>query len=114
MFLELTAEVLESQGYSVFSANNPNEALAISQRQAEPIHLLVTDMVMPEMSGKMLAQRLSAERPHLAVLLMSGYSDEILEERGAADADRAFIQKPFSTRDLARAVRELLDAAADR
>ena len=67
-------------------------------------------MVMPEMTGKALAKRLVAERPSLAVLLMSGYSDEILEERGAADSDRAFIQKPFSTKDLACTVRALLDA----
>lgn len=111
MFLELTGEVLESQGYQVLSASSPSEALAISRRHPEPIHLLVTDMVMPEMTGRDLARRLTEERPQLVVLLMSGYSDEILEERGAADADRAFIQKPFSTKDLARAVRELLDGS---
>ncbi len=110
MFLELTTEVLESQGYTVLPANTPTEALAISRRHPESVHLLVTDMVMPEMTGSVLAQRLAAERPHLAVLLMSGYSDEILEERSAADSDRAFIQKPFRTEDLARTVRELLDA----
>ncbi len=110
MFLELTTEVLESQGYTVLPANTPTEAQAISSRHLEPIHLLVTDMVMPEMTGSVLARRLATERPHLAVLLMSGYSDEILEERSAADSDRAFIQKPFRTKDLARTVRDLLDA----
>ncbi len=110
MFLELTTEVLESQGYRVLPTNTPTDALAISRQHEGPIHLLVTDMVMPEMSGSVLVQRLAAERPHLAVLLMSGYSDEILKERSATDSDRAFIQKPFSTKELARTVRELLDA----
>ncbi len=109
MFLDLTTEVLESHGYTVLPATTPTEALAISQQYPDTIHLLVTDMVMPVMTGRVLAQQIAAERPQLGVLLMSGYSDEVLEERGAADSDRAFIQKPFSTRDFARTVRQVLD-----
>ena len=110
MFLELTTEVLESQGYSVLPAGTPVDALEICRQHPDPIHLVVTDMVMPEMTGKALAERLAADRPQIAVLLMSGYSDEILEERGATDSEHAFIQKPFSTKDLARTVRRLLDS----
>ncbi len=111
MFLELTTEVLESQGYAVLSASSPSHALALSQGHPDPIHLLLTDMMMPEMTGSELAKRLAVDRPGLAVLMMSGYSDEVLEEHGATTMDHAFIHKPFTTRDLARLVRETLDEA---
>ena len=111
MFLDLTTEVLEANGYTVLPAGTPSEALAISRRYKPTIDLLVTDMVLPEMTGKQLAANLLDERPGLAVLLMSGYSDEVLEERGASNTEGAFIQKPFSTKDLARKVREVLEAS---
>ncbi len=114
MFLELTTEVLENQGYTVLPAEMPTQALELSRQHLGPIHLVITDMVMPEMTGSELAHSLAGERPDLRVLLMSGYSDDILEERGAADNDRAFLQKPFSTKELALAVRRLLDGLDSR
>ena len=70
---------------------------------------LISDMVMPGMTGTELAGRLVSRRPEIKVLLMSGYTDEALEGRGAVDADRAFIPKPFSTKEFVGTVRRLLD-----
>jgi two-component system, cell cycle sensor histidine kinase and response regulator CckA len=91
----------------VFDAPNAAEAIKISQRHAGPIHLLVTDVVMPHMRGGELARQLSGERPDLKVLFMSGYSDgeELLD--GPATA---FLQKPFGLDELAATVRQLLDS----
>ncbi|MCP3957604.1 MAG: PAS domain S-box protein [bacterium] len=111
MFLELLGEVLEAGGYHVMAAAGPAEALVLSERHPGEVELLVSDMVMPGMSGKELAVRLSAQRPEMKVLLMSGYSDEALAERGVS-SDSGFIQKPFSTKELVRKVRQRLDGDA--
>ena len=117
MFLDLLSEVLEGNGYDVMAAGDPAQALALMGEHQGKVDLLITDMVMPGMSGKKLAARLSSERPDMKVLLMSGYSDEALEERGAISEAQSsgdgqikgFIQKPFSTKDLVRHVRRALD-----
>ncbi len=103
---------LREFGYTVLSAGRPSDALRLAEEHAGPLHLLVTDMVMPEMSGTALSQRLLELRPGLRVLLMSGYT-EYTEGAGAAlPAHRTFLQKPFATEALASAVRTLLDQPA--
>lgn len=110
----LLQQVLKACGYDVLSAGRPSDALRMAENHVGPIHLLLTDMVMPEMSGAVLSQRLSATRPEMAVLQMSGYT----EYRGGAAETAAvlpaFVQKPFTPDTLAREVRAVLDAAGAR
>jgi DNA-binding NtrC family response regulator len=112
--LMLVQRVLEDQGYVVISAGRPSDALRVAEHHLGPIHLLLTDMVMPEMSGAVLAERLTATRAEMMVLQMSGYSDY---GSGAAEptaAQPAFLQKPFTPDTVARAVRAVLDSTAAR
>ncbi|MEX2222852.1 MAG: ATP-binding protein [Candidatus Rokuibacteriota bacterium] len=102
----LVHSVLADHGYLVLSAGRPSDAVSLAERHPGPIHLLVTDMVMPEMNGPALARRLLADRPEMAVLYMSGYTDQPVGTGGA------FLQKPFTPDDVARAVRAVLDAVA--
>jgi CheY-like chemotaxis protein len=106
----LVRTVLESYGYQVVEAQNGREALAVSLRHLGTIHLLVTDVVMPMMSGRDLAHRLLQQRPNLRVLYMSGYTEEAIIRHGVAAAGTALVQKPFSPTALARKIREVLDA----
>ena len=100
--------MLSSFGYVVLEANAPGAALEIVRGHEGPIHLLLTDIVMPEMEGPELASRLLALRPETPVLYMSGYADAA--ERLGLAGDRRFIQKPFTPDALARKVREALAA----
>jgi FixJ family two-component response regulator len=84
-------------------------ALSVSERHEERMHLLLTDVVIPKMSGRELADRLMRLRPEIKVLYMSGYTDESIVYQGVLDADTRFIQKPFEPEALARKVREVLD-----
>jgi two-component system, cell cycle sensor histidine kinase and response regulator CckA len=104
----LTRELLEMQGYTVLEAAGGEEALRLSAEGGQ-IDLLLTDVVMPRLSGRELAERLSAERPHLKVLYFSGYTDDIVVRHGLLEHGLAFIQKPFSQEALLRKVREVLD-----
>jgi two-component system cell cycle sensor histidine kinase/response regulator CckA len=106
----LTHRVLQRQGYTVLVACCGEEALTISQQYQQPIHLLVTDVVMPKMSGPQLASQLKRLRPGIKVLCLSGYTDSAMVRHGMLQSDRHFLPKPFSPTDLARKVRELLDA----
>ncbi len=108
MFRELLCEILESNGYRVLATGEPAEALDLWQDHGGPVHLVVSDMVMPGMTGIELADRLLARNPELKVLLMSGYTGEELEQRGASENGAPFLQKPFSTKDFLHAVREVL------
>ena len=101
--------MLTSNGYTVLDAANGTLALEICDRHPGEIHLLLTDSVMPGISGPELSHQLLARRPGSKLLLMSGYSPRALDDRGLANADAAFLQKPFSSADLARAARTLLD-----
>ena len=105
---ELVRDLLTRCGYTVIEAVDVNDAIVLFDRHQSGIHLLVTDVVMPQMNGRQLAARFLAERPALKVLYMSGYTDEqVVVEDGAAVP--AFLQKPFTPDVLARKVREVLD-----
>jgi PAS domain S-box-containing protein len=107
----LAARVLRAQGYVVLEAENGDEALSLArQRGRAALHLLLTDVVMPRMSGKALAERLTAEMPDLKVLFTSGYTNDTMVYQGAVDSGMAFLQKPFTPPLLARKVREVLDS----
>jgi two-component system, cell cycle sensor histidine kinase and response regulator CckA len=106
--------VLERRGYRVLVAASGAEALAIDARHAGAIDLVVTDVIMPEMSGPALVEKLTARRPGLPVLFMSGYADRFLTEVGELPAGALLLQKPFTPSDLARDVRAVLDRAAQR
>ncbi len=106
---KLTERILTRPGYSVLRARTPGEALDLVQRGAERPTLLLTDVVMPEMNGKELFQRLLARQPDIKALFMSGYTADVISQRGVIEEGTQFIQKPFSSRDLAVKVREVLD-----
>jgi PAS domain S-box-containing protein len=103
--------VLQRHGYAVLEARHGQEAIRVAGDHAGPIHLLVSDVVMPHVGGRELAERLAASRPTMRVLFMSGYTDDTVVRHGIRDAETAFLQKPFSPTALARKVREVLDAA---
>ena len=105
--------ILERSGYSVIEARDGAEALLISERHAGAIDLLLTDVVMPKMSGPELARRLASSRPGVKVLCMSGYTDDAAFRHGLVDAGFAHLQKPLTIGTLTRAVRAVLDAPAD-
>jgi PAS domain S-box-containing protein len=100
-------KALEKQGYTVLEARHGRDALLRLAEHGGPVHLVITDMVMPEMSGGELARRLAAERPEVPVLFMSGYSDGEIAQRGLGP-NSAYLQKPFTSDVLARKVREVL------
>jgi len=105
----LVSGVLEHHGYTVLPAARPNEAIALCASHGGAIDLLLTDAVMPEMSGRTLAARVGNMRPDLRVLLMSGYAEDALEGWGLAGAGGAFLRKPFTPTVLTRKIREVLD-----
>lgn len=102
-------QILENQGYHVLSASHGEEALAISRGPGD-IQLMITDVVMPQMSGRELAERVVAARPSLRVLFMSGYTDDAIVRHGLLADRLSFIQKPFDPATVARKVREVLDS----
>jgi len=107
---DLARECLESQGYAVLPSARPSEAVAWAARHPGAIHLLLTDVVMPEMSGSELARLLRDQRPDLRVLFMSGYTEDQIARHGVTASCQGFLPKPFSQAALARRVRAVLDA----
>ena len=108
--LRLSKIVLERFGYRVLTAGTPSEAIQVFTTHKGHVHLLVTDVVMPEMNGRELAARLRESHPELKALFVSGYSASALAPRGVLDEGVHFLQKPFSLEDLASSVRHALDA----
>jgi two-component system, cell cycle sensor histidine kinase and response regulator CckA len=101
---------LEAHGYTVLTASNGREAAEVAAKHNGPIHLLLTDVVMPEVGGRELAERLKARIGGLRVLFMSGYTDDAVVRHGVLEATSAFLHKPFTPLSLAKKIREMLDA----
>ena len=110
----LAARILQRMGYKVLESMSPEDALQISAEYKEPIHLLLTDVVLPRISGRTVAERLAPLRPSMRVLFMSGYTDDSIVRSGVLEATAAFLQKPFTHASLARKVREVLDAGREQ
>jgi two-component system cell cycle sensor histidine kinase/response regulator CckA len=108
--LELAQQVLQDEGYQVLAASDGQEALALAAQHNGPIHLLLTDVVMPSMGGREVADRLAAIRPGLKVLYMSGYTGNTIRHHRVRETDVAFLPKPFSPVDLTCKVRQMLDS----
>ena len=108
---EFAVTVLTGFGYHVLEAASPHEALMLCQSESGDIHLMLTDVVMPQMSGRQLAESIRSLRPRTRILYMSGYTDNVIVHHGILDAGTPFIQKPFSPGALASRVRMVLEAA---
>jgi len=105
---QLVRETLEARGYRVLEAENGNAGLALAASHPGILHLVITDVVMPGLSGHELVQQLVHARPGIKVLYLSGYAQDAVESNASADAPRAFLQKPFTLQSLSRKVREVL------
>jgi len=108
VILKMTCIILSDLGYRVFSASSPAEAINWAHEHSAEIHLLLTDVIMPEMNGKDLAELLLISHPNLKCLFMSGYTANVIAGHGVLDKGINFIQKPFSVKDLSIKVRETL------
>jgi PAS domain S-box-containing protein len=108
--LEMTKTMLERLGYTILAAGTPSDAIRLAGEYSGQIHLLATDVIMPEMNGRELAERLGTSRPEMKCLFMSGYTANIIANQGVLKEGVAFIQKPFSKNELAAKVREALES----
>jgi len=108
--LLLSRRILEQFGYRVLTAGTPGDAFRMVEKQEGDIHLLLTDVILPEMNGKELKERIEAVRPGIKTLFMSGYTANAIARRGILEKGVAFLQKPFSLASLARKVRQVLDS----
>ena len=106
--LAMCQRLLEKQGYRVLAASSPEEAMAHCEQFREEIHLLVSDLIMPHMNGRELFEKISLLKPGIKVLIMSGYTADIISKRGGLSEGDHFIQKPFSNRDFILKVRQVL------
>jgi CheY-like chemotaxis protein len=107
---DVVRESLQAFGYTLLEARHGGEALLIAESHAGPIHLLLTDVIMPTMNGAELARQLTLLRPDMNVLFVSGYTDEAIVHHGVLGPGTAFLQKPFSPDQVVRKVREVLDS----
>jgi PAS domain S-box-containing protein len=114
MLRGLLAKFLQLYGYTVLEARHGGEALLACERHPGPIHVMVTDVVMPQMSGRELADRLTPLRPEMKILYMSGYTEDALVQHGVADLSVTFLQKPFRPIELARRVHAILHPPVSR
>jgi response regulator RpfG family c-di-GMP phosphodiesterase len=111
MVRNLASELLKENGYTVLEAGGGEEAIRLCRKHKDAIDLLITDVVMPKMSGKNVANQVQMVHPETRVLFMSGYTDEAIVHHGIVDSHIAFIQKPFSETGLMQKIREVLDSA---
>jgi len=110
--LRVARTALERLGYAVLCASDGAEALEIAERRAEPIDLVITDVVMPKLGGQQLVQRLRELRPATKVLFTSGYAENAIADQGVLREGVNFIQKPYALAALTQRVREILDATS--
>ena len=106
----LAMRILQIYGYNVLESANAEEALQVSERFKQQIDLLLTDVILPKMGGRQIAERLAILRPEMKILFMSGYTDDEVLRNGVLEASSAFLQKPFTPSCLVRKVREVLDS----
>jgi len=114
MVRQVASRILTRHGYTVLEAASGRDALVVSREHAGPIHLMLTDVVMPGMSGWETAENLKPQRPKMKVLFMSGHTENTIVHHGVLDPGVAFIQKPFKYNVLAQKIREMLDASQDQ
>ncbi|MFA7060249.1 MAG: PAS domain-containing protein [Pedobacter sp.] len=107
--LSITTKMLEMQDYNVLAANTPGEAIKLAKEHSGKIHMLMTDVIMPEMNGQELAKKLLSIYPQMKTLFMSGYTADVIANHGVLNNGVFFIQKPFSLPNMAAKVREVLD-----
>ena len=108
--LALAKQLLENLGYTVLASGIPVEALKLARDYNGPIHLLLTDVIMPEMSGRELSRQLTELYPSTKCIYMSGYTANIIANHGILDEDVIFLQKPFTPNAIAKKLRQALDA----
>lgn len=113
MILEIGTIMLESLGYRVLAASTPGEAMDLAREHVGEIHLLVTDVIMPEMNGRDLAKHLVSLYPRIKRLFMSGYTADVIAHHGGVDEGVHFLQKPFTLESLTRKVRQVLNNSND-
>jgi CheY-like chemotaxis protein len=110
----LAAGVLEAQGYNVLRANNGQDALRVArEHKGSPIRLVITDVIMPVMGGKVMAEWLKTSFPDLKILFTSGYTDDTIAQHGVLEPGFAFLPKPYTPAVLAHKVREMLDSTLE-
>ena len=107
--LKLAGRILRRQGYDVLETTNGVEVLKICREEKKPIHLILTDVVMPQISGRELIEQCREVRQDFKVIYMSGYTDDIITHHGILQKGLDYIQKPFTVEGLARKVRDVLD-----
>ena len=109
MVRTLTARVLAECGYTVLEASQGREALELLRRRKEPVHLLLTEVLMPEMSGRELADQIASVRPEVRVLFTSGHADDVVESHGVPWNELTFLRKPFTPETLSQRIREVFN-----
>lgn len=110
VILKVTAEILKSHGYTVLTATTPKEAIKLAQKHGADIDLLITDVIMPDMNGRDLADKILVSSPNIKCLFMSGYTADVITRHGVLDDGIHFIRKPFLSKPLCKKVRETLDS----